>query len=72
MNLLDLHIIHNYPLSCLCRDENGSPKSVIFGGTIRARISSQSIKRAIREYLKSIDKKHFGGIRMRSDRKSVV
>jgi CRISPR system Cascade subunit CasC len=66
MNLLDLHIIHNYPLSCLCRDENGSPKSVIFGGTIRARISSQSIKRAIREYLKSIDKKHFGGIRMRS------
>lgn len=66
MNTLDLHILQNYPVSCLCRDENGSPKTMLFGGVTRSRISSQSLKRAIREYLIQIDKAHFGGIRMRS------
>ena len=66
MKLLELHIIINHALSCLNRDENGSPKAMTFGGTPRARISSQSLKRAIREYLKDIDKEHFGGIRTRS------
>jgi CRISPR system Cascade subunit CasC len=66
MNVLDLHTIQNFPVSCLNRDENGSPKAMTFGGTARSRISSQCDKRAIREYLKSIDKTHFGGVRMRS------
>lgn len=66
MYVLDMHFIHNYPVSCLCRDENGSPKSFVFGGVERNKPSSQNLKRAIREYLMNLDKTHFGGIRMRS------
>jgi CRISPR system Cascade subunit CasC len=46
--LLELHIIQNFAPSNLNRDDTGSPKSCEFGGYRRARISSQSIKRAIR------------------------
>ena len=35
--------------SCLNRDDTGSPKDCQFGGVRRARVSSQSFKRAIRE-----------------------
>jgi CRISPR system Cascade subunit CasC len=71
MNVLELHTIQNFPVSCLNRDENGSPKTAPFGGTTRARISKQSECRAIREYLKSIDKAHFGGVRMRNIATSI-
>jgi CRISPR system Cascade subunit CasC len=46
--LLELHIIQNFAPSNLNRDDTGAPKSCDFGGYRRARISSQSIKRAIR------------------------
>jgi CRISPR system Cascade subunit CasC len=46
--LLELHIIQNFAPSNLNRDDTGSPKNCEFGGYRRARISSQSIKRAIR------------------------
>jgi len=48
MKLIELHIIQSFPVSCLNRDEVGSPKTAIFGGIPRARISSQCLKRAIR------------------------
>ena len=63
---LDLHVVQSFPVSCLVRDENGSPKTCVFGGTVRARRSSQSLKRAVRTYLKQMDKAHFGGVRTRS------
>lgn len=63
MNLIELHILRNYPLSCLNRDENGSPKSFRFGGHARASFSSQCIKRAVRMYLKQTNEKSFGGVR---------
>ncbi len=50
MNLIELHIIQSFPVSCLNRDDVGSPKTAVFGGVNRARLSSQSLKRAIREY----------------------
>lgn len=50
MRLIELHILQSFPVSCLNRDDIGSPKSAIFGGAPRARISSQCLKRAIREY----------------------
>ena len=50
MNLLELHILQSFPVSCLNRDDVGSPKTAIFGGVNRARISSQCLKRAIREH----------------------
>ncbi|XOV70441.1 MAG: type I-E CRISPR-associated protein Cas7/Cse4/CasC [Verrucomicrobiota bacterium] len=50
MKLIELHILQSFPVSCLNRDDVGSPKAAVFGGVNRARISSQSLKRAIREY----------------------
>jgi CRISPR system Cascade subunit CasC len=49
--LLELHILQNFAPSNLNRDDTGSPKDAIFGGYRRARVSSQSFKRAIREYV---------------------
>ena len=48
MNFLNIHIIQTLPFSNLNRDDSGSPKSVSYGGTQRARLSSQAIKRAAR------------------------
>ncbi len=49
---LELHILQNFAPSNLNRDDLGSPKSCEFGGVPRARISSQCIKRSIREEFK--------------------
>ena len=49
MKHLELHIIQSVPVACLNRDDLNSPKTAIFGGVQRARVSSQSWKRAIRE-----------------------
>ncbi|MBD0022141.1 type I-E CRISPR-associated protein Cas7/Cse4/CasC [Gordonia pseudamarae] len=45
---IDLHIIQSVPPSNMNRDEDGSPKSTMYGGTRRTRVSSQAWKRAIR------------------------
>src|SRR4030042_1463818 len=54
MRHLELHIIQSVPVACLNRDDLNSPKTAIFGGVQRARVSSQSWKRAIRERAKEI------------------
>lgn len=46
--LLELHLLQNYAPSNLNRDDTGSPKDAYFGGVRRGRISSQSLKRAMR------------------------
>src|SRR5437870_559803 len=64
MKLLELHILQSFPVSCLNRDDVGSPKTAVFGGVNRARLSSQSLKRAIREYVKeNLPAVGFGGQR---------
>lgn len=45
---LQLHLLTAYPASNLNRDDTGRPKTVVFGGKQRLRISSQSLKRAWR------------------------
>jgi CRISPR system Cascade subunit CasC len=47
--LVETHIIQNFAPSNLNRDDTGSPKDCEFGGYRRARISSQCLKRAVRE-----------------------
>jgi len=47
---IELHILQNFAPSNLNRDESNSPKDCVFGGTRRARISSQCIKRSIRSH----------------------
>lgn len=64
MQLIELHILQSFPVSCLNRDDVGSPKTAVFGGVSRARVSSQSLKRAIREYAQeNLPKARFGGER---------
>jgi CRISPR system Cascade subunit CasC len=46
---IDFHVIQTVPPSCINRDDTGSPKTAIYGGVTRARVSSQSWKRAIRK-----------------------
>lgn len=64
MKLIELHILQSFPVSCLNRDDVGSPKSATFGGVQRARISSQSLKRAVR-LLARKESSSFNGIRSR-------
>jgi len=45
---IETHILQNFAPSNLNRDDTGTPKDCIFGGHRRARISSQCLKRAIR------------------------
>jgi len=47
--LYEFHIIKNYPPTNLNRDDTGSPKSCLFGGVQRGRISSQCLKRSWRQ-----------------------
>lgn len=47
--IIELHLLQSFPVSNLNRDDVGSPKTVRFGGVTRARVSSQSLKRAARE-----------------------
>lgn len=45
---IELHMLQNFAPSNLNRDESNNPKDCYFGGTRRARISSQCIKRSVR------------------------
>lgn len=47
--IIELHILQNFAPANLNRDDTGSPKDCYFGGYRRARISSQCLKRAIRD-----------------------
>jgi len=46
--ILELHILQNFAPSNLNRDDTNAPKECEFGGVRRARISSQCIKRSVR------------------------
>ncbi|SEN80464.1 type I-E CRISPR-associated protein Cas7/Cse4/CasC [Nonomuraea pusilla] len=46
--VLELHVLQTVPPSCLNRDDTGTPKSAVYGGVRRARVSSQAWKRATR------------------------
>jgi CRISPR system Cascade subunit CasC len=45
---VELHLLQSFPPHNLNRDDSGAPKDAEFGGHRRARLSSQSLKRAIR------------------------
>ena len=49
---LCIHALQVAPVSCINRDDTGTPKTCIYGGTPRMRVSSQCWKRAVRMYLK--------------------
>lgn len=47
-NFLNMHVLISHSPSCLNRDDMNMQKSAVFGGKRRVRVSSQSLKRAIR------------------------
>ncbi|MFJ8143232.1 type I-E CRISPR-associated protein Cas7/Cse4/CasC [Streptomyces sp. NPDC096013] len=49
---LDVHALQTVPPSNLNRDDTGAPKSALYGGIPRARVSSQAWKRVTREYFR--------------------
>lgn len=54
--LIEIHALQHFAPSNLNRDDTGAPKDAWFGGTRRARVSSQCLKRAVREYFKEQNK----------------
>lgn len=50
--LVEVHVLQNFAPSNLNRDDTGAPKDAIFGGSRRARVSSQCLKRSVREYFR--------------------
>ena len=46
---LDVHVLQTVPPSCVNRDDTGSPKTAIYGGTTRSRVSSQAWKHSMRD-----------------------
>lgn len=51
---VDIHALQTVPPSCVNRDDTGSPKTAVYGGVTRARVSSQSWKHAMRMMFKNI------------------
>lgn len=48
--IIEIHALQNFAPSNLNRDDTGAPKDALFGGTRRARVSSQCLKRAMRQH----------------------
>jgi CRISPR system Cascade subunit CasC len=47
-NFINFHVLISHSPSCLNRDDMNMQKTAVFGGVSRVRISSQSLKRAMR------------------------
>jgi CRISPR system Cascade subunit CasC len=45
---LDIHLLQTIPFANLNRDDLGAPKTVVYGGATRTRVSSQCWKRQVR------------------------
>ena len=63
---INIHTLISHPSSMMNRDDAGLQKTAIFGGTTRARISSQCLKRAIRN--SDIYRKNVAEVSIRTDR----
>ncbi|WP_455090691.1 type I-E CRISPR-associated protein Cas7/Cse4/CasC [Parascardovia denticolens] len=53
---VDINILQTVPSSNINRDDSGSPKTAVYGGVTRARVSSQSWKRAVRQAFREANK----------------
>lgn len=60
---IDFHVLQTVPPSCVNRDDTGSPKTAIYGGAVRARVSSQAWKHAMREDFKKLFEEQDLGVR---------
>ncbi len=61
--LIEIHMLKNYAATNLNRDDTGAPKTCMFGGVQRGRISSQCLKRSWRcseIFNEEIEENHIG------------
>ncbi|MFD8786346.1 type I-E CRISPR-associated protein Cas7/Cse4/CasC [Kitasatospora sp. NPDC059599] len=59
--IVEIHALQTVPPSNINRDDTGAPKSAVYGGVTRARVSSQAWKRATREHFnKALDPNELG------------
>ena len=63
---IDFHVLQTVPPSCVNRDDTGSPKTAMYGGAVRARVSSQAWKHAMREYFEKYYDDNEVGIRTKN------
>lgn len=63
MDLIELHILQSFPVTCLNRNDVGAPKSATYGGVQRARNSSQNWKRPTRVLAQKEQPELFAGTR---------
>ena len=69
---VDFHVLQTVPPSCINRDDTGSPKTAVFGGKIRARVSSQAWKHSIRKMLGELFSEEMLGYRTKNVRKLLT
>lgn len=55
---IEFHILQSLSVNCVNRDDVGSPKTAMVGGTLRARVSSQCWKREVRSEMKNLGVVH--------------
>ena len=60
---VDVHVLQTVPPSCVNRDDTGSPKTAVYGGVTRARVSSQAWKRAMRLMFRELFSEEQVGLR---------
>lgn len=70
--ILDVHILQTVPPSNLNRDDTGSPKTAMYGGVRRARVSSQAWKRATRKAFTELLDESDLGVRTRQVAKTLA
>ena len=59
--IIDINVLQTVPPSNLNRDDTGSPKTAMYGGVERARVSSQAWKRAARvDFQGTLDRSDLG------------
>lgn len=69
---IDFHVIQTVPPSCVNRDDTGSPKTAMYGGAMRARVSSQAWKRAMRQMFKELFTSEYIGYRTKNLSKLIL
>lgn len=60
---VDLHVLETVTPSGVNRDDTGTPKTTVYGGAVRARVSSQCWKHAMREKFRELLPQEEVGIR---------
>lgn len=69
---VDVHVLQTVPPSCVNRDDSGSPKTAVYGGTNRSRVSSQAWKRSMRFMFRDLFVSEKIGFRTRKVRELLM